>query len=70
MKNHLILWAILLVVASCSIPAAEDNAESMGKYLHQGKNEGIYWPTKGWRTARPEEVGMDSQKLVKALECG
>ncbi len=68
MKNHLILCTILLVVASCGIPAAENGSESMGEYLCQGENEGAYWPTKGWRTARPEEAGMDSQKLVKALE--
>ena len=68
MKNRLIPLIILLVVASCGIPAAENTPQSTGKYLHQGKDEGVYWLTKGWRTARPEEVGMDSQKLVKAIE--
>ncbi len=27
-----------------------------------------YWPTKGWRTSTPEEQGIDSQGLVKALD--
>ena len=38
------------------------------KYLGQGKNTGMYWPTEGWRTSKPEEVGMNSEKLVKAFE--
>jgi len=27
-----------------------------------------YWPTEGWRTSTPEEQGMDSELLAKALE--
>ena len=27
-----------------------------------------YWPTKGWQKAVPEQVGMDSTQLVKALD--
>lgn len=39
-----------------------------GKYLGQGKNTGQYWPTEGWRSSKPEEVGMDSAKLVEAFK--
>ena len=66
LKSDFIQLMILLVVASCGISAAVDTASE--KYICQGKNEGVYWPTKEWRTAKPEEVGMDSQKLVKAIE--
>ena len=69
LKNRLISLTIFLVIASCSISTAAEIAKSeFEKYICQGKNEGVYWPTKGWRTAKPEEVGMDSQKLVKAIE--
>jgi CubicO group peptidase (beta-lactamase class C family) len=27
-----------------------------------------YWPTNGWRTATPEEQGMDSEKLAQMVE--
>ncbi len=27
-----------------------------------------YWPTSGWRSAAPEEVGMDSEKLAQMVE--
>jgi len=67
LKNQLISLTILLVIASCGISTAAENAsEDAKKYICQEKNEGVYWPTKEWRTAKPEEVGMNSQKLVKA----
>lgn len=32
-------------------------------------NESIpYWPTENWRTSTPEQQGMDSEKLVEALD--
>ena len=27
-----------------------------------------YWPTNGWRSAMPEEQGMDSEKLAQMVE--
>jgi CubicO group peptidase (beta-lactamase class C family) len=66
--RRLIPWLILLMVASCGLLAADEDSESWEEYLHQGKDEGVYWPTKGWKTASPEVMGMDSQKLVKAIE--
>jgi CubicO group peptidase (beta-lactamase class C family) len=69
LKSHLIPLTILLVTASCNISTAAQNAsEDAEKYICQGKNEGVYWPTKEWRAAKPEEVGMNSQKLAKAIE--
>jgi CubicO group peptidase (beta-lactamase class C family) len=32
-------------------------------FISEGSWEGPYWPTEGWRYCRPEEVGMDSEKL-------
>lgn len=37
-------------------------------FLGKGSHFGGYWPTVGWRTCRPEEVGMDSEKLMLAYE--
>jgi CubicO group peptidase (beta-lactamase class C family) len=34
----------------------------------QGAYQGEYWPTAGWRSCRPEEVGMDSARLERAYE--
>ena len=31
--------------------------------LRKGSWSGAYWPTSGWRYCKPEEVGMDSEKL-------
>ena len=67
MRNSLSLWMVLLVVVSYGMSAAEDGSGSMTEYLCQGENEGAYWPTEEWRTATPEAMGMDSQKLTKAI---
>ena len=60
------------MIVSCSISIAvevtSEHAKSeFEKYIYQGKNEWIYWPIKARRTAKPEEVGMNSLKLVKAV---
>jgi CubicO group peptidase (beta-lactamase class C family) len=69
LKSRLIPLTTLLVIASFGISTAAQNAsEDAKEYICQGKNEGVYWPTKEWRTAKPEEVGMNSEKLVKAIE--
>jgi len=69
MKSCLITLTILLVIASCGISTAAEIAKSeFGKYICQGEDEGVYWPTKEWKAARPEEMGMNSEKLAKAIE--
>jgi CubicO group peptidase (beta-lactamase class C family) len=69
-KSRLIRLMISLMMASCSISIAAEVASEQAKseYICRGKNEGVYWPTKEWRTAKPEEVGINSSKLVKAVE--
>jgi len=37
-------------------------------YLGTGQHTGQYWPTKEWRECKPEAVGMNSEKLLKAIE--
>jgi len=48
--------------------AAPEPSEAEYKYIAAGEYAGEYWPTAGWRTCRPEAVGMDSGRLEKALE--
>lgn len=38
------------------------------QFLGKGDYRGKYWPTSGWRTCQPEEVGMSSEKLLKVYE--
>ncbi|MBW1710319.1 MAG: hypothetical protein JRJ73_10630 [Deltaproteobacteria bacterium] len=68
----LIVTTMLVLFIGYGASSASDDAASgksgFDKYLGQGKNTGEYWPTDDWRTCRPEEVGMDSEKLVKAIE--
>lgn len=59
----LLLWVSLFPFHSeiTSVKKAED-------FLGVGQYLGEYWPTKEWRTCRPEEVGMDSGQLMKVYE--
>lgn len=38
------------------------------RFLAKGDYLGEYWPTSGWKTCRPEAVGMSSGKLMKVYE--
>lgn len=70
-SRYLIPSTLVVLIALCCVPAAaesEDAESGFGKYLCQGTNDGPYWPTQGWRRAKPEEFGMDSSKLAKAIE--
>jgi len=46
---------------ACASPVGDTPGSS---FLGTGSYTGPYWPTLGWRTCRPEEVGMDSDKLL------
>jgi CubicO group peptidase (beta-lactamase class C family) len=64
--GYLVISAVVSAIAFCSTPAFADLDSA--KYLSEGKYAGVYWPTDGWRTANPEAVGMDSSKLMEAIE--
>jgi CubicO group peptidase (beta-lactamase class C family) len=63
-----------LLLSGCSIPTQKASPQGAkqtsadAKYLGKGKYTGTYWPTKKWRECNPEAVGMNSEKLLKAIE--
>jgi|TARA_B100000315_G_scaffold253769_1_gene293298 CubicO group peptidase (beta-lactamase class C family) len=60
---------IALAVALCgSLVTSAANAEGSPNQLAQGPKAEAYWPTAGWRTAKPEAVGMNSAKLLQAVD--
>jgi len=48
--------------------APADAGPAGRRYIARGENTGSYWPTEGWRTCRPEAVGMNSVKLAATME--
>ncbi|HUU45778.1 MAG TPA: serine hydrolase [Acidobacteriota bacterium] len=66
--------AIVLVLAvlicqcqdSSSRSGSPDNGAS--EFLGEGDYLGSYWPTDDWRSCRPEEVGIDSDRLIAVYE--
>lgn len=63
-----VITAILILFIAYGASSADDEKPGFDKYLGQGKYTGEYWPTDDWRTCRPEEAGMDSTKLLQAIE--
>ena len=58
---------LLLVFSGCEKEEAGGPFPS-DDFLAEGSYLGPYWPTAGWRYCRPEEVGMDSEKLKELNE--
>jgi len=58
---------LVIIIVSCrdDKKETEDNGT---QFPAAGKFEGDYWPTQEWRRCAPEEVGMNSDNLMKAYE--
>jgi len=57
-----LLCILSIVVVLCVIGG------SMGATALPTPKSPDYWPTKGWRTSTPEEHGMDSESLARAID--
>ena len=67
------IYILLILVASGFLIAActEDKSSEFypdSEFICDGDFQGDYWPTKAWRHCSPEEVGMDSEKLMELNE--
>jgi CubicO group peptidase (beta-lactamase class C family) len=70
-RSFLITVVSANFIVSCGILSnfsIKGGNTDLGKFIGKGKYTGTYWPTNKWRTCKPEEVGMNSDKLVKAIE--
>jgi len=73
MLRHVAIFILLsfsLIGFSCgdsAVPPGSviDATGDVGDFLGTGEYLGEYWPTDGWRTCRPEEVGMSSNRLAE-----
>ncbi len=70
MKRILEIW--LLIIFFLSFTGCEnyddDPVFPTSDFISTGTYQGEYWPTDGWRTCAPEEVGMDPRKLKELNE--
>lgn len=64
----LVLCLIPYLFYFCSDSVTEPNKDNGTQFPAQGIYEGLYWPTADWRRCAPEEVGLDSKKLMQAYE--
>ncbi len=62
-----ILLFILVLFISCE-KEPDDQRFPSGDFIASGSFSGDYWPTDGWRTCAPEEVGMNPDYLIELNE--
>ncbi|MGD9345824.1 MAG: serine hydrolase [Candidatus Aminicenantes bacterium] len=59
---------LLAIVFATNVSGFGGKIQSRDDFLAKGKYQGEYWPTTGWRGCRPEEVGVDSKKLLEVYD--
>lgn len=59
----LYLTLLFIVFFSGCEKSEADSPFPSGDFISEGSWSGAYWPTSGWRYCKPEEVGMDSERL-------
>jgi CubicO group peptidase (beta-lactamase class C family) len=59
---------VSIVLSILIIPAFGEDTNGREIFIKKGPYQGPYWPTFGWRSCRPEEVGLDSEYLVRAYD--
>ena len=58
---------IFILVFGCE-KEKENQPFPSSEFISKGNYSGDYWPTEGWKTCTPEEVGMNSEKLKELNE--
>ncbi|MEW5814703.1 MAG: serine hydrolase [Spirochaetota bacterium] len=61
-------FATVLLLVSITFFSCGSVDKKVERFIAEGEYAGEYWPATEWRTCRPEEVGMNSQKLAKAFQ--
>lgn len=59
----LIIAITAFLLIRCEKEPKEDQIFPSSEFISEGTYNGEYWPTNGWRSCRPEEVGMDESLL-------
>lgn len=60
------LLAVFIVLLTLFISVYGEDTGGRETFLKKGPYQGKYWPTYGWKSCRPEEIGMDSELLLRA----
>ena len=66
LRRFLIICVLFLNLFYCHQAVETDVLTH--EFLGKGDYLGDYWPTSGWRTCRPEEVGLSSDKLIEVYD--
>lgn len=58
------LFIVCVFIFSFVLSGLGNSFSQKEDFLKKGPYEGPYWPTNGWRSCNPEDVGMDSATLM------
>jgi len=67
-KHTIKSLAVILFLSVLFISANAIDINDRDIFLKKGLYQGKYWPTYGWKSCLPEEVGMDSDLLLRAYD--
>jgi len=67
-KHTIKSLAVILFLSVLFISANAVDLNDRDIFLKKGSYQGKYWPTYGWKSCHPEEVGMDSDLLLRAYD--
>jgi CubicO group peptidase (beta-lactamase class C family) len=65
MKRAKIASLVLVWAAFAGLSGETQKEVAAERFLGRGDYRGEYWPTGGWRSCRPESVGVNPEKLAR-----
>jgi CubicO group peptidase (beta-lactamase class C family) len=71
MRINLKILSLAILIIGFVYGCEKENENQLypsSAFISEGYYSGDYWPTDGWKTCRPEEVGMNSAKLKELNE--
>ncbi|MCP4147671.1 MAG: serine hydrolase [bacterium] len=65
-NRYMIVLVIFSFLFLCN--CRKENESPQVQFLSGGSYQGQYWPTSGWRSCSPEEVGMNGARLMEIYD--
>ena len=62
------LLIIVILISSFVFSGHGKNSSQKEDFLKKGSFKGTYWPTHGWKSCHPEDVGMNSTALMDVYD--
>lgn len=68
MKKRVFTVSLVFGLIICLFSGCQLRETPRDQFIAEGDYQGDYWPTTGWRSCRPEDVDMDSNRLKQVYD--